>query len=143
MTEADVIQPSASIASTGPSIRYIGKDHCYAFSGAFVTSASDQTLFDFTTGSGYIVATLTMTAPIDMVSANLGSGYIRGYQLDFNGQTVGLWKVESGQEDMPSDTEAQILIPPLTAVVLTCVDSGSNNSFLGTANITGRVYGAE
>ena len=141
MAEASV-QPEASIASTGKGIRYVGQ-HCYAFSGAIVTSASDQTLFDFTSGSGYIVATLTMTAPIEMLSANLGAGYIRGYQLDFNGQTVGLWKVESGQEDMPSDTEAQILIPPFTAVIFTCVDNGSNNSFLGTANITGRVYGAE
>ena len=142
MTEADVIQPSASIASTGKGIRYIGKDHCYAFSGTFAALDSAQTMFDFTaTGSGYIVATLTMTAPVDF-GANVDNGIIRGLQLNFNGQTVGLYKVDSVSADMPSDTEVQILIPPLTAVILKCIDNATHADFLGTANITGRVYGA-
>ena len=139
MTEADDIQPSASIASPGFGLRYIGQ-HCYAFSGAVAALDSEQTVLDFTTGSGYIVATLTMTAPINM--AAITAGIIRGYQLDFNGQTVGLYKTESAQEDMPTDTEVQILIPPFTAVVLTCIDSDANAAYLGTVNITGRVYGA-
>ena len=143
MTEADVIQPSASTASTGKGIRYIGKDHCYAFSGAVAALNTEQTVLDFTTGSGYIVATLTMTAPIRMTAADIGTGVVRGYQLNFNGQTVGLYKAESGQEDMPTVIEAQILIPPFTAVVFTCIDSATNADYLGTANITGRVYGAE
>ena len=112
MPETDTIPVSASIASTGLGIRYIG-DHAYAYSGTFVASTSEQTVLDFTTGSGYIVATLTLTAPIDMTAVQDGS--FRGYQLDFNGQTVGLYKVESVSEDMPSNTETQILIPPFTA----------------------------
>jgi len=116
-------------------------DHCYAYSGPFEASTSLQTLFNFTSpGSGYIVATLTMTAPIQMATGEIGNGYIRGYQLDFNSQTVGLYKVESGEEEMPTYIEAQILIPPFTAVVLTCIDNGNGASFLGTANITGRIY---
>ena len=142
MTEADDIQPSASIASTGLGLRYIGKDHCYAFSGTFVASDSEQTLFNFTTGSGYIVATLTMAAPIRMNTTDVASGYIRGWQLDFNGQTVGLFKADAGPEDMPTEIEVTILIPPFTAVVLTCIDNGASANFTGTANITGRVYGA-
>ena len=142
MTEADVIQPSASIASPGLGIRYIGKDHCYAFTGAVAASNTEQTVLDFTTGSGYIVATLTMTTPIRMTAANIGDGSIRGWQLNFNGQTVGLYKGDSIQEDMPTMIEAQILIPPFTAVVLTCIDNGTEINHLGTANLTGRVYGA-
>jgi len=134
------VQPNASVAATGLGIRYIGNDHCYAFSGAVEALDSSQTMFDFTTGSGYIVATLTMTAPINM--ANISDGRLRGYQLDFNSQTVGLYKVESGMEDMPTMIEAQILIPPFTAVVLTCIDN-ANSDFLATANITGRVYGTD
>jgi len=141
MAEPDTILVSASTASTGKSIRYIGKEHCYAFSGTFVALNSTQTMFDFTTGSGYIVATLTLTCPINM--AAITAGIHRGYQLDFNGQTVGLYKLQSTDEDMPSDTEVQILIPPITAVILTCIDSSSSNDYLGTANMTGRVYGAE
>ena len=142
MTEADVIQPSASIASPGLGLRYIGKDHCYAFSGAVAASDSEQTVLDFTTGSGYIVATLTMTAPIQMSAGGVAAGNVRGYQLDFNNQTVGLYKMESQDETMPTAMEAQILIPPFTAVILTCIDNAGSAVRLGTANITGRVYGA-
>jgi len=141
MTAADV-QPSASVASVGKGIRYIG-NHCYAYSGAFAASNTEQTLFDFTTGSGYIIATLTLTAPIRMIAAGISGGYPRGWQLDFNSQTVGLYKADTAQQDMPTVIEAQILIPPLTNVVLTSIDSGSDAAYLGTADLTGRVYGAE
>ena len=142
MTEADVIQPSASIASPGLGIRYIGKDHCYAFSGTLARIETEQTALVFNSGSGYIVATLTMTGPMRMTKTGVGSGGIRGYQLDFNNQTVGLYKVDSINEDMPFTTEAQILIPPFTAVALTYIDDGTDGNYHGTANITGRVYGA-
>ena len=142
MAEASV-PPEASVASTGLDIRYIGKDHCYAFSGTFAAKITDQTLFDFTSGSGYIVATLTLTAPFRMLAGSLVDGRIRGYQLDFNGQTVAMYKVDSQQEDMDAYVEAQILIPPFTAVILSCVDDSAAATYLGTANITGRVYGAE
>jgi len=142
MAEASVT-PEASVASTGLDIRYIGKDHCYAFSGTFAAKITDQTLFDFTSGSGYIVATLTLTAPFRMLAGSLVDGRIRGYQLDFNGQTVAMYKVDSQQEDMDAYVEAQILIPPFTAVILSCVDDSAAATYLGTANITGRVYGAE
>jgi len=141
MAEAEGIPPTASVASVGPGIRYIGKEHCYAYSGGFAGLDSEQTLLDFTTGSGYIVATLTMTGPILMTTGGISAGFIRGYQLDFNGQTVGMYKVESGTEDMPTMIEAQILIPPFTAVVFTCVDNAIGATSFGTANITGRVYG--
>ena len=116
--------------------------HCYAFSGAFGRSSSEQTLLDFNNGSGYIVATLTMTAPINFTSGNIANGSVRGWKLSFNNQTVGLYKADADPEDMPTEIEVQILIPPLTAVVLTCIDSGNDASYLGTANLTGRVYDA-
>ena len=126
-------------SGTGTTLNYIG-NHCHAESGTFEAKNTVQTLFNFTTSNEYIVATLTMTAPIQMTTAGIGSGQFRGYQLNFNSQTVGLYKVDSSAEDMPSDTEVRILIPPFTSVVLTCIDDGTNANFLGTANITGRVY---
>ena len=118
-------------------------DRCYAYSGAVAASDSLQTLLDFNTGKGFIVATLTMTATIRMVSGELGSGYLRGWQLDFNGQTVGLYKADSASsgDNLPT-VETEILIPPLTNVVLTCVDSAATVNWKGTANITGRIYDA-
>ena len=112
---------------------------CYAFSGAVAAVNSTQTLFNFTTTSEYIVATLTMTAPIRMDVVGDGKG--RNYQLDYNGQTVGLYMVEAISEDMPSNTEVRILIPPFTSVVLTCYDTATSASHLGTANLTGEAYG--
>jgi len=143
MPAADVIQPSASVASVGLGLRYIGKDHCYAFSGLFGAKNTVQTLFDFTTGSGYIVATLTLAAPINFSTGGIVSGYYRGFHLTFNSESIGLYKVDSQEEDMPSNTEVQILIPPFTVVVLTCIDSGTNAAYNGTVHLTGRVYGAE
>ena len=132
---------SNSFTGTAQALEIAGKRHVYAYSGTFAASESVQTLFNFTSpGSGYIVATLTVTAPIRMTAANITVGTTRGYQLDFNGQTVGLYKVESFNEDMPSDSQIQILIPPFTAVVLTCIDSDDDANMLGTANITGRIY---
>jgi len=125
-------------SSTGTSLNYIG-DHCHAESGPFAASTSIQTLFNFTTSGDYIVATLTMTAPIAM-TGDIINGKIRGFQLSFNGQAVGLYKVESDAEDMPTMIEARILIPPFTAVTLTCIDSATSATYSGTANITGRVY---
>ena len=124
---------------TGTDIHYIG-DRCFAFSGAFAQQNTTQTLFDFTTKNSFIVATLTMTAPIRMTAGGIIAGVVRGYQLDFNSQTVGLYKADSGAEDMPSDTEVQILIPPFTAVALSCIDDNTNATYSGTANITGTVH---
>ncbi len=130
-----------TVNHTGPDIHYIG-NRVYAFSGAVAQSTSEQTLLDFTSGSGYIVATLTMTAPIMMDNVHIGSGGVRGWQLDFNGQTVGLYKATANPENMPADMEVQILIPPFTAVTLVCIDTTDNANFLGTANITGEVFNA-
>ena len=56
MTEADVIQPSASVASTGKGIRYIG-EYAYAYSGSLaVGTGAFEDLLEFTTGSGIIRA---------------------------------------------------------------------------------------
>ena len=131
---ATFLAPSKGLSITG--------SHCYAFSGTLDSLDSEQTVFNFTTGSEYIVATLTMTAPIRFTAAQIDEGRTRGYRLKFNGQIVGLYKVDSVQEDMPSDTEVQILIPPITAVVLTCIDVSADPNYLGTANLTGRVYDA-
>ena len=115
--------------------------HAYAFSGAFPALNSAQTLLDFSSGNDYIVATLTLTAPLNF-GANVDNGIMRGWQLDFNGQTVGTYKADTINEDMPSFVEVQILIPPRTTVVLQCIDSATHADFKGTANLTGKVHNA-
>ena len=63
MPETDTIPVSASVASTGLGIRYIG-DYAYAFSGPVQnagTGSASTTLLNFTSGSGIIVGTVDFT----------------------------------------------------------------------------------
>ena len=63
MAHTDVIPTSASVASTGKGIRYIG-DWAYAFSGDIDDAASGSaatTMLDFTTGSGIIIGQIGFT----------------------------------------------------------------------------------
>ena len=61
MPETDTIPVSASIASTGLGIRYIG-EHAYAYSGVNLLTNSETSYLDFTTGSGYIVGKIKISA---------------------------------------------------------------------------------
>ena len=128
----------ANPAGIGTSLNYIG-NHCYATSGEFECKTSDQTLLSFSTGNSYIIATLVMNAPIRF--ADITDGFVRGFKLNFNSETVLAVKADSSQEDMPAYIEVKVLIPPYTNVELICRDSTDNAAYLGTANLTGRVYG--
>ena len=128
----------ANPAGIGTSLNYIG-NHCYATSGEFECKTSDQTLLSFSTGNSYIIATLVMNAPIRF--ADITDGFVRGFKLNFNSETVLAVKADSSQEDMPAYIEVKVLIPPYTKVELICRDSTDNAAYLGTANLTGRVYG--
>ena len=136
MTEADVIQPSASIASTGPGIRYIGNS-AYAYSGQINTLSNNTALtyLDFTTGAGYIVGYFHFS--IDVLT-----GDDMTFNITFNDLTI--WEQRYGNTD-PAEFQqwpARLVIPPLTAVKLLITDH-SSNAVPVCAIFTGRVYGAE
>ena len=55
MTDTDTIPVSASVASTGKGIRYIG-DYAYAYSGNYEANTTViEGIIDFTSGAGVIV----------------------------------------------------------------------------------------
>ena len=139
MTEADVIQPSASTASPGLGIRYIG-EHCYAYNLLQQTTSADPHL-DFTSGSGYIVADLVLCAAVKMTQG--GDGGIVVWELKLNDQGVAMYKTDSVEEDMPSNFMAKILVPPFTRFVLNGASNYSTGGFFTSAQLIGRVYGAE
>jgi len=140
MTAADVIQPSASVASPSPtSLRYIG-NHVYALGGEFGRATAEQTVLDVRSGSGYIVGRITVSAGI---AGGNASGGVTTFQIKFNGQTV-LWlKVESAQEDMASNTFADLILPPFTQMTIITDSDSTDATFQTTTVFTGRVYGAE
>jgi hypothetical protein len=55
MAEAEGIPPTASVASVGPRINYVG-EWAYAMSGVIALSGSATSYLSFTSGSGIIVA---------------------------------------------------------------------------------------
>ena len=139
MIEADVIQPSASIASTGPGIRYIGQ-HAYAYSGAQSMSTTEQTALSFTSGSGYIVGDFFFTG--GTAGGNPGGG-ITTFEVTFNDVRVMWPKVETGLEQSPTYAKCNILIPPFTLVNVIVDSNVDAGALLTTVSLTGRVYGAD
>ena len=139
----EAVPSNASVASTGKGLRYIGKEHCYAFSGTFPSLGSVTVMLSFTSGAGIITGDLVVNSAIDFSVANIGAGVVTGYQLSFNDIVVAIIKVEGGLEDAPSYATQPVLIPPFTAVKLERVAGANNSSFLDTAHFTGRVYGAD
>ncbi len=140
MTEADDIQPSASIASIGTSIRYVG-NWVYAYSGGKQINGGSQVLhLDFTSGSGIIVGQFLFSGP--NLPANLPTGQTALFRIKFNNEIVNLIKVETVSEDMPSILVMPIVIPPVTRVVIQAENGDSTAGMVTSCNLTGRVYGA-
>lgn len=139
MPHTDVIPTSASIASTGLGIRYIGK-HVYAYSGAYAASTSAVTVLDFTSGSAYIVGQATLNSAIQYNTANIAGTFMR---IKLNGAEVAITFSGNGANDSPSSSVIDLLLPPLTHVEIDLWSD--NNAGSNTTNIlfAGRVYGAE
>jgi len=139
MPHTDTIPVSASVASPGLGIRYIG-EHCYAYNLLQQTTSADAHL-DFTSGSGYIVADLVLCAAVKMTAGS--DGGIVVWELKFNDQGVAMYKTDSVEEDMPSNFMAKILVPPFTHFVLNGASNYNTGGFYTSAQFIGRVYGAE
>lgn len=133
------IQPNASVVATGLGIRYIG-DHCYAYNEVELNN-STATQLEFTSGSGYIVATYNCTFDLGNATANK----MLGFHISFNDQEIltqmsYFSSVGGGVHDL--DNNWPLLIPPFTLVKIEAQTQivGSVPSW---ASLTGRVYGAE
>ena len=136
MTEADVIQPSASTASTGPGIRYIGQ-HCYAYSGAvnIAKPSIGNTMLDFTTGSGYI----DMQFQYGRRDFSGDDIYFKIFLNSVLVQTTGNDTTQSAQYSQP----LMLIIPPFTHVEVLGRNITADTDRECFAIIRGRVYGAD
>ena len=137
MPETDVIPTSASVASTGKGIRYIG-DHAYAYSGAVVTGgggSADGTVLEFTTGSGYISGQLMyqvddLGGPTLYVEVKINDVVV--FNLPWDTASVAMFLV-----DLPIN----FILPPFSKFELLTGSSAGNDTW--TAQFIGRVYGEE
>jgi hypothetical protein len=131
MAEAEGIPPTASTASVGLGIRYLGQ-HVYAFSGEIVpagAAAADTVMLDFTSGSGYIVGLLSWQ--------NDSSGSAdEFYNFTINGTTFFNGRYANAV-DASNDQPYSLILPPFTHLV---IKMGTNGAGKMTVTLTGRVY---
>ena len=134
MPETDAIPVSASVASTGKGIRYVGK---WAYAYAKLTEVADtntHTLLDFTTGSGIIIGNMTFNRRSWEDDDALWYITMNGLEMLY---WIGRSAEPTGQNTFP------IIIPPLTHFIgYVDKQTHSSDSKFGM-NLTGRVYGAE
>ena len=138
MPHTDTTPVSASVASAGKSIRYIG-NHVYANSGEVTVTNAVGTLLEFVSGTGYIPAFWE-------VSYTQANGAVASedyaFYLYFNDELIfsaGVNSSSSGAIRNP----LQILIPPFTKVNISAQNQTGTTGHLCYAILTGRVYGAE
>ena len=133
---AESLPPDASTASTGLGLRYIGKDHCYAYSGQIASSAADFVpLLSFTSGSGLIDVRWEYD-----YSSNSGDNAV--YSLQFNDITVAAIFVNGGTVSPSDERRHRIIIPPFTKVLFQAKNQSNNETIFFCARMTGRVYDA-
>jgi len=140
MPQTDAIPVSASVASTGKGIRYIG-NWVYAYSGLIaIGQASPETsMLNFDTGSGIIKGT------IQAAQGNERSDNDMRFTISFNGDIVAqlLHGGDTQYWAGSFDNGMLIIVPPFTTVKITGYNLTSGTTRDSVATFTGRVYGAE
>ena len=134
MPETDVIPTSASVASTGLGIRYIG-DHCYAYAGTQAVSNESKLVLSFVTGSGYIVANVAMSTDITLV----GTGEDFGFQIQLNDIEIVDHEYNPSNYGREPD-QVKLILPPFTDFKGYLSTTDVNDILMGMT-FTGRVYG--
>jgi len=135
------VQSTGSIASTGLGLRYIG-EHAYAFSGSFAAQNAEQTVFNFTSGSGYIYGQIELFAAANFNSP--GAGTQTTCQIAFNDLVINVLKnaTEGGAHGSLGDAKCKVVIPPFTRVVVKVDSNEDTATELCHVILTGRVYDA-
>ena len=143
MPHTDTIPVSASIASTGLGIRYIGSgefQHAYAYSGDVTVADTETTCLNFITGSGYWIAKWEMhytdNGPSPIITVD-----DMAFWLYLNNNIILILNASSSADAKQPDME--ILIPPLTEVKVSAQNTTDASDHSVFATLVGRVYGAE
>jgi len=141
MAEAEGIPPTASTASVGLGISYLG-DHCYAMSAPLAANTTQDTLLEFGTKSGYIVASINYSGYMGP-DGNSASNGARGIcSIYFNAIRVYQIMTDNDSGNMAQTYGPQLIIPPDTTVTVKSTAASTTTDYVAQCVITGRVYGA-
>jgi len=136
MPHTDVIPTSASTASVGKNIRYVG-NYAYGYSGEISVDNTETDLLNFThNGTGLIVAKVQFH-----YVENSGDDF--QYNIKLNDILVAGYSVIAATYNTNVDNYIPLLIPPGTTVTCTAQNIQSSTGRGQSVMLVGRVYGAE
>jgi len=131
-----IVGVSNSFTGPATALEILG-DHVYCYSGEFILSTDEQTLMEFRSPSGYIVAELVTSGGVNQGN---GAGGTTTWQLTFNGAVVMDLKIETYADRAAAFGSVPIIIPAYTEVKLTADSASTDAGFLITSSIIGRIY---
>jgi len=136
MAEAEGIPPTASVASVGPNLRYVGQ-FAYGYSGRIAVGNSEILLMDFITGSGLITAKVQFFYAVD-TSQNPNFAYT----IKINGAVVSKYVVNGSSTYTSANNPVFLVIPPESHIELIAQNVEDSSTLTQSALITGKVHGA-
>ena len=126
---------------TGPAeAREVIGEHSYAESGTQGSSTTAFSMLKFTSGNFYLVGTLAMTGGVQFTSGGIPNGVQNAFQLSYTGSTLKTIKIDSNDENSPTNYVIPILIPPYTEVEVQGLANQNNSEDEISASIQGRIY---
>ena len=129
-------EPTSDLfAGAGLGLQYVGKDHCYAYSGLVGVDNNETTLLEFTTGSGLITGNIQCNLLTDTADD-------QSYKIYINDIAIMGYITLGAQQSTDSNNVMQILIPPFSKVKVTAINATDTSSNNNAASLVGRVYGA-
>jgi hypothetical protein len=118
---------------TGPQLGLtVIQSHCYAFSGVIDVNDSETDLLNFHTGKQYIRATVRFCYGVSS-----SDNYL--YKIKYNGQIV-MSDASAGTTQAHWNPEYEILIPPLTEVIMTAINQTGDYLKPQSVVLVGKVY---
>ena len=134
MPDTDTIPVSASIASTGLGLRYVG-NWAYAYSGVVSVAGTELSLIEVTSGSGVIVAKILFAY------GSYGDNDF-AYRIYLNDIKIFSQRTDNATAPFAANiTAPQIIIPPRTKIKLTAENVVGGDTEDQLVILTGRVYG--
>ena len=134
MTDTDTIPVSASIASTGKGIRYIGGGYWAAWSGGVISNAGTTTIFEFNNPEN-INAKISWATDLDVLAA----GDLITIEIELNDVSVYRYrsKNEAARAIMDIDP-IRLIIPGDETKFKMTIYSQTAQNLTSTFNLIGR-----
>lgn len=130
----EAVPANATIASTGLGLRYIGREHCYAYSGAVSVNATLTDLLLFHSGAGLIDAEFV---PFYMTQTLEADDFL--FKVSLNDVFTFQLSAANNYETYPR--RIRFIIPPFTKFHVQSKNLTENEAWNMGCKLTGRVYG--